>query len=73
MVLMNHALWQMTVKALLFQDDGRVLALTTPDGYLDFPANRHCRRFVPRKQARNVAIERGGNRAGRVAVAEAVH
>lgn len=39
MVLSNHMLYQITVKALLFRD-GKLLVLTSPDGYLDFPGGR---------------------------------
>lgn len=40
MGLNNHALWQVATKALLFNGEGKLLALTTPDGYLDFPGGR---------------------------------
>jgi 8-oxo-dGTP pyrophosphatase MutT (NUDIX family) len=40
MGLMDHALWQVAVKALLFDGNGQLLKLTTPDGYLDFPGGR---------------------------------
>jgi len=40
MGLYNHALWQVAVKALLFDEKGKILTLTTPDGYLDFPGGR---------------------------------
>lgn len=40
MGLNNHALWQLATKALIYNDKGQVLTLTTPDGYLDFPGGR---------------------------------
>jgi 8-oxo-dGTP pyrophosphatase MutT (NUDIX family) len=40
MGLQNHALWQVSVKALLIRQDGKLLALITPDGCLDFPGGR---------------------------------
>lgn len=65
MVLTNHALWQVAVKALLFRDDGKVLALTTPDGYLDFPGGRvdESERELPWSESlkREVAEELGSS------------
>ena len=39
MGLMNHAVYQVATKALLF-DGGKILTLVTPDGYMDFPGGR---------------------------------
>jgi 8-oxo-dGTP pyrophosphatase MutT (NUDIX family) len=39
MALQNHALFQVATKTLLFDGD-KVLALVTPDGYIDFPGGR---------------------------------
>lgn len=38
-MLTDHALYQVTLKALLLKDN-RLLTLITPDGYLDFPGGR---------------------------------
>ena len=62
MSLHNHALYQVATKALLFKDD-RILALITPDGYLDFPGGRvdESERDLPWTDAlrREVAEELG--------------
>jgi 8-oxo-dGTP diphosphatase len=39
MSLHNHALYQITIKALLFKEE-RILVLITPDNYIDFPGGR---------------------------------
>ncbi len=39
MSLHDHAIFQVTIKTLLHRD-GEILALTTQDGYVDFPGGR---------------------------------
>ncbi len=62
MSLYNHALYQITTKALLFKDK-RILVLITADGYLDFPGGRvdESERDLPWTEAlkREVAEELG--------------
>jgi 8-oxo-dGTP pyrophosphatase MutT (NUDIX family) len=50
--LQNHAMYQIAAKALIYKDD-KILALFTPDGYLDFPGGRvdESERSIPWTEA----------------------
>jgi len=73
MGLNNHALWQVATKALIFKD-GKLLALTTPDGYLDFPGGRvdETERKLPWTEALNREIDEELGEAIRVEIGKTV-